>query len=231
MAHDVFISHSARDKPYADAICAKLESRGIRCWIAPRDVRPGMEWGAAIVEAVDGARVMLLVFSSQANSSPQISREVERAVHKGVIVIPVRVEDVKPAGNLEYFLGTPHWLDAITPPFERHLESIADSTKYWLDRLATDAAGSIGAGADRLKLETATTAMPRQVGGKAESCTYAWRRSSCPRSDRDRGRREAAHFRLTRPSDSRTNSFPGGSSSGEFLRGSKSGVFRRWHDR
>ena len=160
MAHDAFISHSARDKPYADAICAKLESRGIRCWIAPRDVRPGMEWGAAIVEAVDGARVMLLVFSSQANSSPQISREVERAVHKGVIVIPVRVEDVKPAGNLEYFLGTPHWLDAITPPFERHLESIADSTKYWLDRLATDAAGSIGAGADRLKLETATAAVP-----------------------------------------------------------------------
>ena len=160
MAHDAFISHSARDKPYADAICAKLESRGIRCWIAPRDVRPGMEWGAAIVEAVDGARVMLLVFSSQANSSPQISREVERAVHKGVIVIPVRVEDVKPAGNLEYFLGTPHWLDAITPPFERHLESIADSTKYWLDRLATDAAGSIDAGADRLKLETATAAVP-----------------------------------------------------------------------
>jgi Mg-chelatase subunit ChlD len=36
MAHDVFISHSARDKPYADAVCAKLESRGLRCWIAPR---------------------------------------------------------------------------------------------------------------------------------------------------------------------------------------------------
>ena len=49
MAHDVFISHSARDKPYADAMCAKLESRGIRCWIAPRDIRPGMEWGAAIL--------------------------------------------------------------------------------------------------------------------------------------------------------------------------------------
>ncbi|MGO9605899.1 MAG: SUMF1/EgtB/PvdO family nonheme iron enzyme [Candidatus Binataceae bacterium] len=138
MAHDVFISHSARDKPYADAVCAKLESRGIRCWIAPRDIRPGMDWGAAILEGIDGARVMLLVFSSHSNASPQINREVERAVHKELIVIPVRVEDVMPTGNLEYFLGTPHWLDAITPPFERHLENIADSTRFWLERLASD---------------------------------------------------------------------------------------------
>ena len=138
MAHDVFISHSARDKPYADAVCAKLESRGIRCWIAPRDIEPGMDWGAALIEAIDGARVMLLVFSSHANGSPQIKREVERAVNKELIVVPVRVEDVKPTGNLEYFLGTPHWLDAITEPFERHLDRIADSAKFWLQRIESD---------------------------------------------------------------------------------------------
>src|SRR5208282_411906 len=138
MAHDVFISHSARDKPFADAVCAKLESRRIRCWIAPRDIQPGMEWGSALLEAIDGARVMLLVFSSHANGSPQISREVERAVSKGLVVVPVRIEDIKPTGNLEYFLGTPHWLDAITPPFERHLEGIAESAKFWLERIQSD---------------------------------------------------------------------------------------------
>ena len=145
MAHDVFISHSARDKPYADAVCAKLESRGIRCWIAPRDIRAGMDYGTALLEAIDGARVMLLVLSSHANGSAHISREVERAVNKGLVVMPVRIEDIKPTGDLEYFLATPHWLDAITPPFERHLESIGDSAKFWLDRLATDAAGSVEA--------------------------------------------------------------------------------------
>ncbi|MGO9450424.1 MAG: toll/interleukin-1 receptor domain-containing protein [Candidatus Binataceae bacterium] len=135
MAHDVFISHSARDKPAADAVCAKLESRGIRCWIAPRDIRPGMSWGGAIIEAIDGARVMVLLFSSHANDSPQIKREVERAVHRETVIIPVRVEEVQPTGDFEYFLGTPHWLDAITPPFEQHLEHIAESTKFWLDRI------------------------------------------------------------------------------------------------
>lgn len=140
MAHDVFISYSARDKPYADAVCAKLEARGIRCWIAPRDIQPGMSWGGAIVEAINGARVMLLLFSSHANVSPQIKREVEHAVHKEIIIVPVRVEDVAPTGDFEYFLGTPHWLDAITPPFEQHLDQIADSAKFWMERTDGDPA-------------------------------------------------------------------------------------------
>jgi hypothetical protein len=140
MAHDVFISYSAHDKPAADAVCVKLESRGIRCWTAPRDIRPGMSWGSAIVEAIDGARVMLLLFSSHANGSPQISREVERAVHKEIIVLPVRVEDVSPTGDFAYFLSTPHWLDAITPPFDQHLDRIADSTKFWLERVESGGA-------------------------------------------------------------------------------------------
>src|ERR1700738_1390409 len=41
MAHDVFISHSTRDKTVADSVCSTLESVGIHCWMAPRDVRPG----------------------------------------------------------------------------------------------------------------------------------------------------------------------------------------------
>ena len=84
MAHDVFISHSSKDKTVADATCAYLEGQGVRCWVAPRDIRPGANWGASIVEAIRGARVMILIFSSHANASPQIKREVERAVHFGV---------------------------------------------------------------------------------------------------------------------------------------------------
>jgi formylglycine-generating enzyme required for sulfatase activity len=139
MAHDVFISHSKDDKPYADAVCAKLESRNIRCWIAPRNIRPGMTWAGAIIEAVDGARVMLLLFSSHANESQQVSREVEYAVQKQIVIVPVKVEDVIPTGDFAYFLATPHWLDAITPPFEQHLDQIADDVSFWLERVASDA--------------------------------------------------------------------------------------------
>jgi len=134
MAHDVFISHSAKDKATADAVCAMLESNGIRCWIAPRDVLASMEWGEAIIDAIEESRIMVLVFTANANASPQIRREIERAVNRGVSILPLRMEDVLPGKSLEYFIGNVHWLDALTPPFEAHLTSLAGTIKILLGR-------------------------------------------------------------------------------------------------
>src|SRR5208282_6916279 len=132
MAHDLFISYSTQDKPTADAACATLEAAGIRCWIAPRDIVPGAEWGEAIVSAIADCRAMILIFSASANDSPQIRREVERAVSKGIPVIPLRIEDIAPTRSLEYFIGTVHWLDALTPPLENHLHRLTDIVKALL---------------------------------------------------------------------------------------------------
>ncbi len=124
MAHDVFVSYSVKDKTTADAICASLEANGIRVWIAPRDVMPGSDWGESIIDAIHESKVMILVFSANSNASPQIKREIERAVNKGVTVVPFRIDDVLPSKTLEYFISTQHWLDAFTPPLEKHLGSL-----------------------------------------------------------------------------------------------------------
>jgi hypothetical protein len=137
MSYDVFISYSHHDKSAADAVCAKLEQHGIRCWIAPRDVAPGTEWAGSIIHAISRAKIMVLVFSKNANDSPQIRKEVERAVNKGVIVVPLRIEDVPPTESLEYFMSNVHWLDALTPPLEQHLNNLADTIRILLDRAAT----------------------------------------------------------------------------------------------
>jgi len=133
MAHDVFVSYSSKDKPIADATCAKLEARGIRCWIAPRDILPGVDWSASIIDAINGARALVLVFSAHANASQQIKREVERAVNKGIPIIPLRIENVQPEKSLEFFISTPHWLDAFSPPMERHLNYLADVLVHILE--------------------------------------------------------------------------------------------------
>jgi hypothetical protein len=96
MSFDAFISYPHQDKAVADAACATLEAAGIRCWIAPRDVEPGAEWAGAIVDAIDHCRVMVLIFSSSANQSKQIRREVQRAFDREVPVIPLRIENVAP---------------------------------------------------------------------------------------------------------------------------------------
>src|SRR5436190_1606566 len=72
MAHDVFVSHSAKDKTVSDALVARLEAEGIRCWVAPRDVVPGADWGESIIDAIESSRIMVLIFSASANGSPQI---------------------------------------------------------------------------------------------------------------------------------------------------------------
>jgi hypothetical protein len=134
MAHDVFISYASEDKIVADAVCGMLESHAVRCWIAPRDVLPGMAYGEAIIDAIRSCRIMILVFSSKSNASPHIPKEIERAVSAGVSIIPFRIEDVKPGRSLDYFIGSVHWLDALTPPLESHLERLAQNVQTLLSR-------------------------------------------------------------------------------------------------
>lgn len=134
MAHHVFLSYSVKDKTVADAIVARLERDSIACWFAPRDVVPGADWGESIIDAIESSRMMVLIFSQNANSSPQIKREVERAVDKNVYVIPFRIEDIPPAGSLEYFISTPQWIDAFSPPLEPHLDKLAKTIKSVLNK-------------------------------------------------------------------------------------------------
>jgi len=134
MAHDVFISYASEDKTTADAVCARLESHRIRCWIAPRDVLPSMDYGQALVEAIRQSRLVVLVFSARSNDSPHVKREVERAVSNGIPILPFRIEDVAPSSSLEFFIAGSHWLDALTPPLERHLERLAETVELLLSR-------------------------------------------------------------------------------------------------
>lgn len=159
MAFDAFISYSSLDKPTADAACAMLESLGIRCWIAPRDIIPGKEYGAAIVEAIHQSRVLVLVFSSHANQSPQIGREVERAVNRGIPVVPLRIEDITPTQSLEYFIGTVHWLDALTPPMEQHLHRLGEAVRALL-RIDAPPAGERRLATEALRSGLAAAAAP-----------------------------------------------------------------------
>ena len=58
--HDVFISFSSLDSDKAEAVCERLEAEGSRCWISLRDVKPGQNYQAAIVQAIKRAKIMVL---------------------------------------------------------------------------------------------------------------------------------------------------------------------------
>jgi WD40 repeat protein len=134
MAHRVFICHSSKDKQVADAACAALEAQRIPCWIAPRDILAGEEYGKSIVDALGSCQIVLLIFSHEANNSPQVRREIERSVSKGKIIVPFRIEDVLPSDAMEFALGNTHWLDALTPPMERYLLQLCDTISRLIER-------------------------------------------------------------------------------------------------
>ena len=117
----------------SDAMCATLEEAGIKCWIAPRDIIPGRNFQEAIIDAIDKARIMVLIYSSNSLSSSQVIRELTIAVEKNVIIIPFKIEEIPPSGPMEWLISVPHWLDAITPPIEEHLLSLSTNIKYILE--------------------------------------------------------------------------------------------------
>jgi hypothetical protein len=124
MRADVFVSYSQPDRSQAFEIVSQLEAHGIKVWVAPRDIAPSAEWAAEIIEAIGASKIMVLIFSAASNGSPQVRREVERAVHRQVPILTVRIEDALPTKSMEYFLSAQHWLDAFPPPATLYCEQL-----------------------------------------------------------------------------------------------------------
>jgi hypothetical protein len=66
LGHDVFVSYASQDAAVANSIVESLEQHGRKCWIAPRDVKPGAQYADAIVRAINDAKALVLVLSASA---------------------------------------------------------------------------------------------------------------------------------------------------------------------
>ncbi len=108
----LFLSYSTKNEAVADKLVADLEEKGVQCWIAPRDIKPGETWAASIMNAIASSSVMILLLSEESNESVQVIREVEHAVNQRIPVIPIRLSNLEPSDAMKYFISTHQWLDA-----------------------------------------------------------------------------------------------------------------------
>ncbi len=132
VAHDIFISYTTKPKLSGRAafgIVRELERRGLRCWIAPRNLDAGEDYMAQLSDRVAESKAVILVFSDEANHSPHVKREVGLAFENEVPIIPFRIEDVQPDQSLKYCIGQVHWFDALTPPIEGHIKGLANGVE------------------------------------------------------------------------------------------------------
>lgn len=80
--YSCFISHSSKDKEFAERLYADLQSNGVRCWYAPHD----MQIGAPILNEIDSAirlhDKLLLILSEHSVGSRWVEHEVLSATTK-----------------------------------------------------------------------------------------------------------------------------------------------------
>ncbi len=123
-----FISYSSKDKNIADNLCFKLESRGVKVWYAPRDVRG--PYAAAIATAIDQANYFVVLLSQNSVASEHVLNEIDLAfqnISKGLRFKPLRIDDAMFTPSMKYYLSRQHWMDATVPPLEERLnEFVAD---------------------------------------------------------------------------------------------------------
>lgn len=112
MNHDVFISYSSQNKVAAQAICHTLEENGIKCWMAPRDIPPGSEYGDLIDLAIKSAKVFVVLFSKQAATSLWVKGELSIAFEEQKVIIPFRLDNTPLQGQNRVMLNQKHWIDA-----------------------------------------------------------------------------------------------------------------------
>ena len=141
MARDIFISYTTGDRAIAAELCESLESAGLACWIAPRNIEAASSWTASIMNAISECRIMLLVFSSKTNESEHVAREIIHAVETKRRVFPVRIEETVPKGGLAYCLAGLQWFDALKPPLSAHIVPLVAQLRMMLNRSGESSAG------------------------------------------------------------------------------------------
>jgi hypothetical protein len=122
MEHDVFIIHADKDKSIADAICGKLESARLKCWISTSDF-------SASEDRIEASRVIVLVLSENANAATHIGREITHAFYTRRIIVPFRLGETLPRREYLFYLGNVPWINAVSPPTEEHLEALSARIK------------------------------------------------------------------------------------------------------
>lgn len=137
MKHNVFISYSSVDKSVADTIVSALENQGISCWYAPRDIPQGEDWASAISDAISQSKIMLLIFSKNANGAHRVLDELKLALSKETIILPFRIENLDPSGEMRLHLASQHWLDGFSPSWRSHLDKLVETIQRMLNEKQT----------------------------------------------------------------------------------------------
>jgi TolB-like protein/Flp pilus assembly protein TadD len=170
----VFVSYASQDAAVANSIVENLEQHGLKCWIAPRDVKPGAQFADAIVRAINEAKAVVLVMSGSAVDSAHVAREVERAASKRKPIIPFRIDAAALNPELEYFLSNAQWIDVKAQGMPAALSKLKEAVGQGSASPLQDVAAGKHAGGSKKRIAIAATAVVVALGIAVGLGLYVW---------------------------------------------------------
>jgi hypothetical protein len=128
----VFICFSSSDDVIAREVVQRMEADGLKCWISLRDVPPGHNYQESIINALEGARGVVFLFSEFSSASGETKKELSVAGSLNMPVFPLRLTPITPTGALRYELATRQWVD-LFPDREQGFRRLIAAVRKVLD--------------------------------------------------------------------------------------------------
>lgn len=110
--YDIFVSYSSSDNEVVQYLVSCLETKGFKCWVAPRNIKPGCDYGEEIIKGIQNSVLFVLVFSTQSNNSKHVLREVDKAIGFDKVIVPIKIDKTLPTGGMDYRLCTVQWIES-----------------------------------------------------------------------------------------------------------------------
>lgn len=108
--HDVFLSHSSKDKETGREVAKRLRADGLRVWFDEWVLAPGDSIPAKIEHGLERSRVLVLCMSANAFGSDWSQLEAgtfrfRDPLNKDRRFIPLRLDDAPIKGSLAQFVN------------------------------------------------------------------------------------------------------------------------------
>ena len=107
----VFASYSRKDREAVDPLIVDFETQGLPVWLDRVDIAGGVIWPEAIVQAIRGARAVVVFCSPNAFNSDNVLREINLAASYGKTLLPIVLTPGDIPDSFLYYLATSQFVD------------------------------------------------------------------------------------------------------------------------
>jgi TolB-like protein/tetratricopeptide (TPR) repeat protein len=124
---DVFVSYSREDKDRVLELTAKLRAAGVPLWMDVGGIDGAAMWGEEIVNALEKAKVLLLMVTESAVRSHNVAKEVVLASERKGHILPVHLEPTQIPPSLKYPLAGIQHIEYFQGDPDQNLKTILRS--------------------------------------------------------------------------------------------------------